>query len=259
MTETMDLEGFDGTRIHVTGMGEGPVLLLLHGLFSSAETNWLRYGTAQRIADAGFRLLMPDFRGHGRSESPMDEAAWPEDVLSMDVEALLPQLGLDPEGGDFVLGGYSLGARTSARLLARGLRPRAVILAGMGLEGLTDANRRTGWFVRMIEGRGQWPLGSGEFLAETFMKASVSQPDAMLWLLERQLDTPDSRLRSFDLPALVVAGADDHDNGSAPDLAALLPQGQYREIPGNHMMSVTKKELGAEMLAFLRRTAAPAR
>ena len=252
MTESFELAGFDDAPIHVTAMGKGPAVLLLHGLFSSADTNWVRYGTARRIVDAGFRLLMPDFRGHGKSASPTADAAWPVDVLSMDVETIIDQLRLGP---DFVLGGYSLGARTAARLLARGLRPRAAIFAGMGLAGLTDANRRTAWFLRMIRGRGNWARGTGEFLAETFMKASVQAPECMIPLLEKQLDTPEAVLRAFEPPALVVAGADDHDNGSAPELARLLPDGRYREIPGNHMASVTKAELGAEMAAFLREVA----
>lgn len=248
-----ELAGFDGSRIHVTSMGDGPPVLLLHGLFSSAHTNWIRYGTARRIAEAGFRLLMPDFRGHGQSESPNTPDAWPVDVLSMDIEALLPQLGL---GKDFILGGYSLGARTVARLLARGMRPSATIFAGMGLAGLTAATRRNEWFIRLIEGRGNWPRGSEEFRAEAFMNANVGAPEAILWLLRNQLDTPLETLRGFNQPALVVAGAEDHDNGSATELAAELPYGRYREIPGTHMGSVIRPELGEEIAAYLRQVAA---
>jgi len=42
------------------------------------------------------------------------------DVLAMDAEALIAHLGLS----DYDLGGYSLGGRTTARLLVRGARPR---------------------------------------------------------------------------------------------------------------------------------------
>jgi pimeloyl-ACP methyl ester carboxylesterase len=248
----MQLSGFDGTRLHVTALGpeDGPPVLLLHGLFSNAETNWVRYGTARRLAEAGYRLLMPDFRGHGQSEAPAAPEAWPADVLAKDVEALLPQLGL---GTDFVLGGYSLGARTAARLLALGLKPRAAILAGMGLEGLTSGTRRAGWFIRMIEGAGSWPRGSGEFVAESFMKASVKNPAAIVHLLRGQQDTPVETLQSLTLPIDVICGADDQDNGAAPDLAALLPDAVYREIPGTHMGSVTRPELAEAMLEALSR------
>jgi pimeloyl-ACP methyl ester carboxylesterase len=248
----MRYTGFDGTRLHVTALGpeDGPSVVLLHGLFSNAETNWVRYGTARRLAEAGYRLLMPDFRGHGQSDAPDAPEAWPADVLAKDIEALLPQLGLASE---FVLGGYSLGARTVARLLARGLKPRAALLAGMGLEGLTGGTRRADWFIRMIEGAGTWPRGSGEFVAESFMKASVKNPHAIVHLLRGQQDTPVETLRHLDLPIDVICGADDGDNGSAPDLAALLPDAVYREIPGTHMGSVTRPELADAMLAALAR------
>lgn len=244
----MDMQGFDGTRLHVTEMGEGKTLLLLHGLFSSADTNWIRYGTARRLADAGYRLVMPDFRGHGESDVPTDPVAWPADVLAMDIEALVRQLGL---GSDYVLGGYSLGARTVVRLLARGLKPRAAILAGMGLKGIVGGADRSQWFIRMIEGRGSWPRGTPEFVAESFMKASVKDPDAIIHLLKGQQSTPPETLGLLDLPTLVVCGADDRDNGSAPELAAALPHATYAEIPGNHMGSVTRPELAAAMIDWL--------
>jgi pimeloyl-ACP methyl ester carboxylesterase len=246
----MIARGFDGTRLHVTEMGDGPKLLLLHGLFSSAETNWIRYGTARRLVEAGYRLIMPDFRGHGQSDTPTDPAAWPADVLALDIEALIVELGL---GQDYVLGGYSLGARTVIRLLARGARPRAAIVAGMGLRGIVGGAERGEWFIRMIEGRGSWARGTGEFVAETFMRASVKDPDAIIHLLRSQQSTTAELLAGLDLPTLVVCGADDQDNGSAPELAGALPSGTYAEIPGTHMGSVTRPELAAAMLAWLAR------
>ncbi len=244
----MDVTSFDGTRLHVTEMGDGLALLLLHGLFSSAETNWIRYGTARRLVEAGYRLVMPDFRGHGQSDVPTSPEAWPADVLALDIEALVNRLGL---GSDFVLGGYSLGARTVIRLLARGMRPRAAIVAGMGLKGIVGGAERGQWFIRMIEGRGSWQRGTPEFVAEAFMKASVKDPDAIIHLLRSQQSTPAEALAGLDLPTLVVCGADDRDNGSAPELAAALPAATYAEIPGNHMGSVTKPDLAQAMIDWL--------
>jgi pimeloyl-ACP methyl ester carboxylesterase len=246
----MDVASFDGTRLRVTEMGEGPPLLLLHGLFSSAAVNWVRYGTARRLADAGWRLILPDLRGHGRSATPAGPEGWPPDVLAMDAEAVIAALGLGP---DLVVGGYSLGARTTVRLLARGARPRAAILAGMGLEGIVDGARRAAWFIRMIEGRGQWEKGSGEYVAERFMTANIEAPEGMAHLLSGQQDTSATLLAAIDTPTLVVAGADDRDNGSAPALAAALAAARYVEIPGTHMGSVTRGELADAMVEFLAR------
>lgn len=248
-TAAMEIAGFDGTRLQVHEMGEGPALLLLHGLFSSASVNWMKFGTARRLADAGFRVLMPDHRGHGQSEAPADPARWPADVLAMDAECVVEALGI---GDDFAAAGYSLGGRTLVRILARGIvRPRAAVLAGMGLQGLLGEDRRMDWFIDLIAGRGQWGRGSPQFLADTFMRANVPHPERLVPLLERQVPTGIETLRALGLPVLVVAGVDDDDNGSAPELAATIPGAAHAAIPGNHMTSVTKPELAAAMIDFL--------
>jgi pimeloyl-ACP methyl ester carboxylesterase len=64
-------------------------------------------------------------------------------------------------------------------------------------------------------------------------------------------DTPAEALSALTMPTLVVCGADDQDNGSAPALADALPQAVYAEVPGTHMSSVTRRELGEAMVRFL--------
>jgi hypothetical protein len=34
--------------------GAGRTVILLHGLFSSAQVNWIKFGTAAQLAAAGF-------------------------------------------------------------------------------------------------------------------------------------------------------------------------------------------------------------
>ena len=53
------------------------------------------------------------------------------------------------------------------------------------------------------------------------------------------------------MPTLVVCGSKDEDNGSAEELADALPNAILREIPGTHMSSVTKPQLGEEIVRFL--------
>src|SRR3546814_12726201 len=63
--EPQFFEARDGVRLAWREMGEGAPLVLLHGLFSSAEVNWIKFGTAARVAADGFRVLMPDLPVHG--------------------------------------------------------------------------------------------------------------------------------------------------------------------------------------------------
>src|SRR5882762_10635351 len=77
-------EGHDGAELAYREMGEGRPLVLIHGFFSTATVNWVRYGHAAKIAALGYRVVMPDLRGHGDSAKPHEPAAYPPDVLADD-------------------------------------------------------------------------------------------------------------------------------------------------------------------------------
>jgi pimeloyl-ACP methyl ester carboxylesterase len=237
----------DGARLAFRELGEGRPVVLIHGFFSTAMVNWVRYGHAERIARQGFRVIMPDLRGHGDSAKSHDPAAYPPDVLTDDGLALLETLGLD----DFDLGGYSLGARTTVRMLARGATPRRAVIAGMGLDGLVDSQGRGEFFRRVLTGIGSFPRGSAEWMSEAFLKTVGGDPIALLAVLDSAVDTPREIIAQLRVPALVAAGIDDADNGSAPALAAVLAHGRYLELPGNHMSAVTKRQLGDGIADFL--------
>ena len=237
----------DGVRLVWHELGEGRPLLLLHGLFSNADTNWLKFGHAAEIASRGFRMIMPDLRGHGASAAPHDAGAYPPDVLAHDGLALIRHLDLQ----DYDLGGYSLGARTAVRMAILGARPRRLIVAGMGLRGLLDVHPRAEHFESILTGLGTHKRGSPEWLAEAFLKTTGGDPKAMLPLLGSFVDSSEAELRSITAETLVLSGAEDHDNGSAAAVAELLPNGRYVEVPGNHMSAVTRPELGRAMADFL--------
>jgi pimeloyl-ACP methyl ester carboxylesterase len=209
--------------------------------------NWVRYGHVSKIAARGYRIIMPDLRGHGDSAKPHDPAAYPPDVLTDDGFALIEQLGLT----DFDLGGYSLGARTTIRMLARGATPGRAIVAGMGLEGILHTGGRSVYFERVLSNLGSFERGSSEWMAEAFLKTVGGDPAALLQVLGTFVDTPREALARMAMPTLVLAGAEDGDNGSAEALAAALPQGRYAVVPGNHMSAVTRPELGTAIADFL--------
>ena len=246
-TETRFFASFDGVRIAWRELGEGRPVVLIHGYFSDAQTNWIKYGHAAAIAAKGFRVILPDLRAHGESDKPHDRVAYSPDALTNDGHALVRHLGLT----DYDLGGYSLGARTASRMLATGARPRRVIFSGMGLEGLLHTDRRADHFRRILTNLGKHERGSPEWLAEAFLKTTGGDPQALLGILDTFVDTPENVLSQLVQPALIVCGVEDFDNGSAAALADLLPRAQYAEVPGGHMSAVVKPELGQAMADFL--------
>jgi pimeloyl-ACP methyl ester carboxylesterase len=225
----------------------GRPLVLIHGYFSNAFTNWIRYGHAALIASHGHRVIMPDLRAHGESDKPHDPAAYPPDILAADGFALVAHLGLT----DYDLAGYSLGGRTATRMLVQGAKPRRAVLCGMGLDGILHTGGRGGYFHNVLTNLGSFARGSSEWMTEAFLKTTKGDPQALLLILNTFVDTTRDDLASIRCPVLVVTGEDDDDNGSGEALAAAIPGGAFATIPGNHMSAVTKPELGREIDHFL--------
>lgn len=239
--------GHGGTSLAVHRMGAGRPVLMLHGLFSSAEVNWIKYGTAAILAAAGFETIMPDLRAHGQSAKPHDPAAWPNDVLALDLAALVKELGLT----DFDLVGFSLGSRISVRGVLSGLTPRRLVLGGMGLEGLSGWSKRSAHFLSIIDRFGTIPPGDPAYYTQAFMKSMKVDLVAARLLLGSIGDTPPGALAGITMPTLVLCGDEDRDNGSPEALVAALPNARHGVIPGTHMSCVTRPELGEAIRDFL--------
>jgi len=111
MTEPLELS--------YTTRGEGPPLLLLHGLYgSSGNLNRL----ARRFAER-YRVIVPDLRNHGRSphHPQMDYPA-----MAADVAALLDREGI----GQAAVMGHSMGGKAAMTLaLTQPERVAALIAA----------------------------------------------------------------------------------------------------------------------------------
>lgn len=246
MSETYP--GFDGAPLALHRVGTGRTIILLHGLFSDATMNWIKFGHAARIAELGYEVVMPDLRAHGASAAPHEATAYPPDVLVSDLVALTEHLGVD----DFDLGGFSLGARTVLHAVAKGaVEPGRLVIGGMGIAGLTEWQRRAAHFTRVIDEFEAIPKTEPAWYAVQFLKSQKVDRVAARHLLGSFTDLPLAMLDRVTMPALVVCGAGDQDNGSASDLATRLPVATYAEVPGTHMSSVTKPDLGRAIATWL--------
>jgi pimeloyl-ACP methyl ester carboxylesterase len=239
----------DGIQLAWRECGEGRPIILLHGLFSDGQMNWIKFGHAERIAAEGFQVIMPDLRAHGLSGRPHEQVHYPQLVLVRDLRELIERFGLT----DFDLGGFSLGARTTIEAVIGGVKPRRTILAGTGLEVLTNWDRRSRFYIDAIDRFDEVSRGDPHWLAIQFMKTMKIDREAARQLLGTMRDREDKHalVDAFTMPTLVVCGDQDDDNGSAPELASILPNAQYAEVPGTHMSSVTKPEFGEEIAKFL--------
>jgi pimeloyl-ACP methyl ester carboxylesterase len=123
------------------GDANRPPIILLHAL--GCHSGWWEW-VAPYLAER-FRVVAPDFRGHGDSSWTED---YSYDAYAADVEALAATLGADPP----LLVGHSMGAYVALTVAARGVvKPEGVVVADMKtsasteeLAGLAAASQRPG-------------------------------------------------------------------------------------------------------------------
>ena len=144
MTEYLDV---DGGRIAYDVTGEGPLIVLSHGIGDRRQA--FRF-LAPELVQAGFRVAAPDMRGHG--DSSMGWASISRTDVAGDLVALIRHLG-----GPAIIVGHSLsgGAATIAAATAPDL-VKGIVEVGpftkkveVSLGGLVRVRRyRRGSFLR---------------------------------------------------------------------------------------------------------------
>ncbi|MBY0528096.1 MAG: alpha/beta hydrolase [Gemmataceae bacterium] len=80
----------NGIRLHYLEVGEGPLVVLLHG-FPEFSYSWRHQLPA--LAAAGFRAIAPDLRGYNLSDKPPDVSAYGIEPLTRDIVGLIRHVG----------------------------------------------------------------------------------------------------------------------------------------------------------------------
>ncbi len=89
-----------GVKLHVTDLGEGKPIVLIHGWPLSDEMYEYQY---QYLSRRGFRVIGITLRGFGKSDKPYGKYDF--DVFSDDIKVVLEKLDIQ----NATLGGFSLG------------------------------------------------------------------------------------------------------------------------------------------------------
>jgi len=142
----------DGVSLHYAIVGSGPALLLTHG-FRGSSADFAK--NVETLARAN-TVITWDLRGHGRSNCPVDPAAYSVAVCVADMAALLDVAGAERAA----LAGHSLGGFLSLEFqLAHRARVTGLILVDTG-PGYRKDEPRAGWnkraegFARDFEAKG---------------------------------------------------------------------------------------------------------
>ncbi len=102
---TFDYRDVGGVRLHVAQAGpeDGPLVILLHG-FPEFWFGWR--AQIGPLAQAGFRVVVPDQRGYNLSDKPKGAKSYVLDLLAADIFALANSYGRET----FNLVGHDWGA-----------------------------------------------------------------------------------------------------------------------------------------------------
>ncbi len=107
-------------KLHFRILGEGPAVLILHGLFGMSD-NWLSFG--RQLSERGFQVILADLRNHGHSpHAPVHNYT----VMAQDLAALIGDLSLVQP----VVLGHSMGGKATMQALCdfHGLIGKAIIV-----------------------------------------------------------------------------------------------------------------------------------
>jgi 3-oxoadipate enol-lactonase len=246
---TLTVPGRGELFLRDTG-GDGPAVLLLHGWIASSDLNW--WGAYGDLAEAGYRVLAIDHRGHGRGLRPL--VPFTLEDCAADAAAAIRQLGVAPAAAV----GYSMGGAI-AQLMARD-HPDAVtgiVLSGTAQHWQDPQSQRV--FRTMgalglalsLAPRANWRRGLGRVGIPESRQAVWLQSELMrhsardIAQAGRELARFDSRtwLGSVDVnAAVVVTTKDDAVPASRQrELAAALGAPMF-DADVRHLEIVTRRD-----------------
>ena len=215
-----------GWRIAGEEAGEGPLVVLLHGL--TATRRYVVHGS-RALPRAGYRTIAFDARGHGASDPPT-EGGYSYAELAADLGAVLDELVGEPRA---VLAGHSMGAHTlAAYALANPGRVAGIAAIGPTFVGAVPTPESLAGWDALADGLASggvegfvraYDQGLDPEWRETLVRIARERlgrhrhPEAVARALReipRSAPFEDlAELELLDLPALVVASRDEADPG----------------------------------------------
>jgi pimeloyl-ACP methyl ester carboxylesterase len=85
----------DGARVYFEDEGGDGAPVVLHDGFADSVEDLRESRLADALASEGFRAILADHRGHGRSDKPHEPAAYAMPLRVADAVAILDRLGID--------------------------------------------------------------------------------------------------------------------------------------------------------------------
>jgi pimeloyl-ACP methyl ester carboxylesterase len=219
----------DGVQLAGEEVGEGPPIVLLHGL--TATRRYVLHGSLT-LARRGHRLVSYDARGHGESSPAPDDEGYGYPELTGDLAAVLADRCPDEPA---VLCGHSMGCHTAvAYALDHADLVEALVLAGPSTLGIPATDEVLASWDRLADGLERAGVDGFMEAYEADLSVDPAWRETALRITRERMErhrhpeavaralreVPRSlpfdglaELETLDVPALVVASHDEADPG----------------------------------------------
>lgn len=247
----------DGVRLNTHSMGDGPLLVMCHGLVTANLATW--YLSAAPALARHYQVVLYDLRGHGKSD--LTSTGYDLDTMSRDlanvIAAYQPK---STKSAQVILVGHSYGALVAlhhALLHPRSVAALALIDAPLpaaryiypSFDGI-DSPALDMQFVAPAE---QQPTpASRRELRERTRLEFLSLHSSLRDDLRASVDVPDARLQSLQIPTLCLYGRRSDCAAAGERLAKLLPRGELRWLDCDHFIPTrAPTEMTQQLLSYL--------
>lgn len=231
----------DGIKIAYTDQGKGSPIILVHG-FINTGSSWDKTVLKQALLDKGYRVIVPDLRGNGKSDKPQEDNAYENDREVEDLIGLADYLNLKK----YKAIGYSRGSIVLAKVLTKDKRIKKAVLGGMGLDFTNPNWDRRIMFAEAFAGNTN-AITEG---AVAYAKSIEADLVSLHLQQKHQPVTSIKQLKHITAKVLVIAGDTDMDNGSPKALQKAIPRSRLKIVSGDHNGTYKTPDFSKAILSF---------
>ena len=265
-----DEKSFDsnGVKISYLDQGKGEVVVLLHGFGGSASVMWesMLPVLVKEYLVKEYRIIAPDFRGHGKSDKPHDSEKFGEEMAE-DVIRLLDHLKIKKAH----IVGYSFGCGVAGTVLVRhpdrllsvtfggggpqfGQPPKAFAEALDATAESLEQGKGVGPLLIALAPEGQPKPSPEQAAAISKLVLGDNDQKALAAVLRshKGLEVTEDQLRNNKVPVLFVYGSRDTQKELAMRSQKILPGAKEVVVDkGDHMSTAGSPEFRTAVLEFL--------
>jgi len=231
-----------GRATHVQELGEGPAVVMIHGLIIGSLASW--YFTAAPELAKTHRVRVYDLRGHGRSERT--KTGYDTHTLAGDLHALTADLeSFDLVGhswGGLVALRYAIDHPERVRRLAiveAPLPPSSALEMASFLESADPARLLDALPAPLREA-----AASGRRQAQRLLDSLrfLALESSLLADVRGEPDPSDAELATVRAPTLLAYGRSSRCAPAGERLARVLPQARHLVLDGGHYLHLDARE-----------------